>query len=61
MLSAERIARRSGVVRVAAAAGHLRSPGIRLAMLDAVELALMHSCVLAVYEWQSRPSLSRAA
>ena len=61
VLSAERIARRSGVVRVAVAARHLRSPGIRLAMLDAVDLALMHSCVPAVYEWRSQASLTRAA
>jgi uncharacterized protein len=61
VLSAERTARRSGVVRVAVAARHLRRPGIRQAMLDAVDLALMHQCVPAVYEWQSRPGLTRAA
>lgn len=61
VLSAERTARRSGVVRVAVAARHLRRPGIRQAMLDAVDLSLMHSCVPAVYEWRSRPSLTRAA
>lgn len=61
VLSAERTARRAGVVRVAVAARHLRRPGTRQAMLDAVDLALMHSCVPAVYEWQSRPALSDAA
>jgi len=61
VLSAERTARRSGVVRVAVAARHLRRPGIRQAMLDAVDLALMHSCVPAIYEWQTRPALTRAA
>lgn len=61
VLSAERIARRSGVVRIAVAAHHLRRPAIRTAMLDAVDLALMHSCAPAVYEWRSRPSLTRAA
>jgi len=61
VLSAERTARRSGVVRVAVASRHLCRPGIRQAMLDAVDLALMHSCVAAVYEWQNRPGLTRAA
>lgn len=61
ILSAERTARRSGVVRIAVAARHLRRPGIRTAMLDAVDLALMHSCAPAVYEWRTRPSLTRAA
>lgn len=61
VLSAERTARRSGVVRVAVAARHLRRPGIRQAMLDAVDLALMHSCEPVVYEWPSRPSLTRVA
>ena len=61
VLSAERTARRSGVVRVAVAARHLRRPGVRQAMLDAVDLALMHSCEPVVHEWQSRASLTRAA
>ena len=45
VLSAERTARREGIVRVAVAARHLRRPGPRQAMLDAVDLALMHQCV----------------
>lgn len=61
VLSAERTARRRGVVRVAVAARHLRRPGPRQAMLDAVDLALMHSCVPAVYQWTPRPALTRAA
>jgi predicted deacetylase len=61
VLSAERTARREGVVRVAVAARHLRRPGPRQAMLDAVDLALMHSCVPTVYEWQTRPALTDAA
>ena len=61
MLSAERTARRDGIVRVAVAARHLRRPGPRQAMLDAVDLALMHSCAPAVYEWQARPALTDAA
>ena len=40
VLSAERTARREGIVRVAVAARHLRRPGPRQAMLDAVDLAL---------------------
>ena len=40
VLSAERTARRAGIVRVAVAARHLRRPGPRQAMLDAVDLAL---------------------
>ena len=42
VLSAERTARRAGIVRVAVAARQLRRPGPRQAMLDAVDLALMH-------------------
>ena len=41
VLSAERVARRDGVVRVAVAARHLRKPGPLQAMLDAVDLALL--------------------
>lgn len=61
VLAAERTARRDGVVRVAVAARHLRKPGPRQAMLDAVDLALMHHCVPTVYQWQPRPALTDAA
>jgi uncharacterized protein len=61
VLSAERTARRAGIVRVAVAAGHLRKPGSRQAMLDAVDLALMHQCRPAVYEWRRYPALTDAA
>ncbi len=61
VLSAERTARRGGILRVAVAARHLRRPGPRQAMLDAVDLALLHSCVPAVYEWRTRPALTDAA
>src|SRR5246127_3398138 len=61
VLSAERVARRDGVVRVAVAARHLRKPGPRQAMLDAVDLALMHQCAPAVYEWRPYPALTDAA
>jgi uncharacterized protein len=59
--SAERTARRAGIVRVAVAARHLRRPGPRQAMLDAVDLALMHQCVPAVYQWRPYPALTDAA
>jgi predicted deacetylase len=61
VLAAERTARRQGIVRVAVAARHLRGPGPRQAMLDAVDLALMHRCVPAVYQWQPYPALTDAA
>lgn len=61
VLSADRTARRDGVVRVAVAARHLRRPGPRQAMLDAVDLSLMHSCVPGVYEWETQPALTDAA
>jgi uncharacterized protein len=51
VLSAERIARRGGIVRVAVAARHLRKSGPRQAMLDAVDLASMHGCTPTVYRW----------
>ena len=61
VLSAERTARREGIVRVAVAARHLRRSGPRQAMLDAVDLALMHQCVPAVYQWRPYPALTDAA
>ena len=61
VLSAERTARRGGIVRVAVAARHLRRPGPRQAMLDAVDLALLHSCAPTVYAWHPRPALTDAA
>jgi predicted deacetylase len=61
VLSAERTARREGIVRVAVAARHLRRPGPRQAMLDAVDLALMHRCVPSVYRWDPYPALTDAA
>jgi uncharacterized protein len=61
VLSADRTARRAGIVRVAVAARHLRKPGPRQAMLDAVDLALMHQCLPAVYEWRPYPALTDAA
>jgi predicted deacetylase len=61
VLAAERTARRDGIVRVAVAARHLRRSGPRQAMLDAVDLALMHHCAPAVYEWRPYPALTDAA
>lgn len=61
VLSAERTARRHGVVRVAVAARHLRRPGPRQAMLDAIDLALLHRSEPAVYRWQSDRVLTDAA
>jgi hypothetical protein len=60
VLSAERTARRDGIVRVAVAARHMRRSGPRQAMVDAVDLALMHRCVPAVYHWDPDPALTDA-
>jgi uncharacterized protein len=61
VLSADRAARRGGIVRVAVAAKHLRKPGPRQAMLDAVDLALMHRCTATVYRWRPDPAILDAA
>ncbi|GFG54298.1 DUF2334 domain-containing protein [Mycolicibacterium agri] len=61
VLAAERTGRRRGIVRVAVAARHLRKPGPRQAVIDAVDLALMHRCVPTVYEWRPYPALTDAA
>src|ERR1700744_6268331 len=53
VLSAERVARRDGVVRVAVAASHLRKPGPLQAMLDSVDLGLLHGCEPTVYQWRA--------
>jgi len=61
VLSAERTARRGGIVRVAVAARQLRKPGSRQAILDVVDLALLHDCVPSVYRWGTdRPASSAA-
>jgi predicted deacetylase len=61
VLAAERTARRSGTVRVAVSAKQLRRPGPHQAVLDAVDLALMHQCTPAVYRWAPMPALTDAA
>jgi uncharacterized protein len=61
VLSAERTARRAGIVRVAVHARQLRRPGPRQAMLDVVDLSLLHRCTPAVYRWHPYPALTDAA
>ena len=61
VLSAERTARRGGTVRLAVSARQLGKPGPRQAVLDAVDLALMHGCAPVVYRWQPDPVLADAA
>jgi len=61
VLSAERTARRGGMVRLAVGGKHLRRPGPRQAVLDAVDLALMYQCAPTVYRWQPYPALTDAA
>ncbi len=61
VLSAERIARRGGVVRVAVAAAQLRKPGPLQAMLDAVDLASLHGCTPTVYQWRGDRAVLDAA
>jgi len=51
LLSAERMARRGATVRLAVSGKQLAKNGSRKAMLDAVDLALMHGCTPAVYQW----------
>ncbi|WP_319455084.1 MULTISPECIES: DUF2334 domain-containing protein [unclassified Mycobacterium] len=61
VLSAERTARRAGTVRVAVSAGQLRRPGPHQALLDAIDLALMHNCTPTVYRWEPNNALTDAA
>jgi predicted deacetylase len=61
VLSADRVARRGGVVRVAVAADHLRKPGPLQAMLDAVDLALLQGCAPQVYQWRADQAILDAA
>lgn len=51
LLSAERMARRGATVRLAVSGKQLGKNGSRKAMLDAVDLALRHGSVPAVYRW----------
>jgi predicted deacetylase len=61
VLSAERVARRDGIVRVAVAAHHLRKTGPLQAMLDAVDLALLQACAPMVYQWRADQAILDAA
>lgn len=61
VMSADRIARRSGVVRVAVCARHLSKPGPRQAMLDAIDLAMMYGCAPVVYRWLPNKAVLDAA
>lgn len=61
VMSADRVARRGGVVRIAVAARHLRKSGPRQAMLDAVDLALLQQCTPMVYRWQADKAVLDAA
>ena len=61
VLSAERTARRGGTVRLAVSARQLGKPGPRQAVLDAIDLALMHGCNPAVYQWNPGRALTDAA
>jgi uncharacterized protein len=61
VLSAERTARRGGTVRLAVSARQLRHAGPRQAVIDAVDLALMHGCTPETYRWEADPALTDAA
>jgi predicted deacetylase len=61
VLSAERVARRDGVVRVAVAASHLRKPGPLQAMLDSVDIARLQGCKPTVYQWRADQAILDAA
>lgn len=50
-----------GIVRLSVSGRQLRKPGPRQALLDAVDLALMHGCAPTVYRWLPDPVLEDAA
>lgn len=61
VLTAERTARRGGMVRLSVSAKQLGRPGPRHAVLDAVDLALMHACAPQTYRWDPTAALRDAA
>ncbi|WP_343602496.1 DUF2334 domain-containing protein [Mycobacterium sp.] len=61
VLSADRVARRGGVVRIAVAAHQLRDAGRLRAVLDAVDLACLHGCTPTVYRWLADRAIPDAA
>ncbi len=58
--SADRVARRGGVVRLNVTARQLRAPAPRQALLQAVDLTLAHGHRPAVYRWDA-DRVARAA
>ena len=61
VLGVERAARRGGSVRLAVSARHLARQAPYHAMLDSIDLAMMHGCHPAVYRWRSGSALTDAA
>jgi hypothetical protein len=61
VLSADRISRRGGILRIAIAGRQLRKPGPLQAVLDAVDLASMHGCSPTVYQWRPHKAVVDAA
>jgi len=61
VLGAGRIARRGGLVRLAANADDLRREGPRQALLDAVDIALHHQATPTTYGAFARPLVTRTA
>lgn len=55
--STERTARRGGTTRLAVAAKQLAEGGPRQAILDAIDLALMHGATPTVYRWGANPAV----
>lgn len=61
VLSTERTARRGGTVRLVVAARQLGQIGPRQAVVDAIDLALLHGCAPDTYRWEADPVLTDAA
>lgn len=61
VVTAERTARRGETVRLSVAAEQLAGDGPRRAVLDAVDLALLHGCAPDIYRCPPGPVASRAA
>ena len=54
--STGRAARRGNTVRLAVAAKQLAESGPLQAVLDAIDLAMMHGCLPSVYRWDANPA-----
>ncbi|WP_041450832.1 MULTISPECIES: DUF2334 domain-containing protein [Hoyosella] len=61
VMSAERVARRNGTVRLAIKANHLERTGPRQAFLDAIDLSQHHGARPATYRWPYDRQQSTAA